>query len=172
MKKIIIILTVAFSCIAANAQDNLKGSWSITHSVMGTTINEVLTFDSVMSGNVENKLSIDLSVNMMGAKLEGEMEMSIKGTFEYKDGQLVIKWDRESIQQRTVKPIEYYYKGESVPDMKAEMEKVMAAVLDDLKKTALKDDIYESVTFKKGKLTLIERDEKGKKHSETYTFVN
>ena len=100
------------------------------------------------------------------------MELSVAGTFEYKEDQLFIKWDTESIQQRTIKPIEYYYKGESVPEMKAEMEKVMAAVLDDLKKIALGKNIYASVTFRKGKLILTERDEKGKKQSETYIFVN
>lgn len=171
-KIIIIILTAAITCIAANAQNNLKGSWANIHTVMGTTINEVLVFGSELSGNVEHKASIDLSSSMMGAKLEGEMEMSIKGIFEHKDGKLIIEWDTESLQLKTVKPLDCRYKGESVPEMKSELEKVMATVLEDIKKNSTKENIYESVTFKNGKLILTERDEKGKKHSETYEFVS
>ncbi|MCQ2165900.1 MAG: hypothetical protein MJY49_00520 [Bacteroidales bacterium] len=172
MKKIIILLTAAIICIASNAQDNFKGDWSFQKSVLGTTIKRVLSFDSELSGNVEDNMSIVLSSGMMGVKLVGEMEISLTGTFDYKDGQLIINWDTESFLSEVVKPVECYYKGKPVPEMKTEMEKVMTEILDKVKEEALGEERYESATFKKGKLTLTERDEKGKTTSYTYYFVN
>lgn len=172
MKRIIIILTAAIICIAANAQNSLKGSWSNTHSIMGITVTEMMTFDSELSGNIGHKASIDLSMNMMGVKISGEIELSMSGTFVFKDGRLAIKWNAESIQQKTIKPVECHYKGETFPEAREEMEKAMAKVVEEIKKSAFEGEVYDPVTFKKDKLTLTETDGNGKKHSETYSFVN
>lgn len=172
MKKILLIITSALICFIANSQNSLQGNWSNPHTAMGMTINETLSFSADVSGIVEKAVSVNLAASMMGAKISGEMQASMKGTFEYKDARLVIKWDKDSYQYKTVRPIEYSIKGKTDSQTTEELEKAMNAILDDLKNTAAKNDIYDSVTFKKGKLSLSGRDQAGKKHSETYTFLS
>ena len=52
-----------------------------------------------------------------------------------------------------------------------EFEKAMNESVANAKENFLEEQVFESVKLKKGKLTLTNTDEKGKKQSDTYTFV-
>ena len=168
MKKTIVILAAIFICVAATAQNDLKGNWSFSRSVMGVSITDLMSFDSDLSGNVEKQFNIDFDMDAMGLKMSGEIECSMKGTFELDDNRLTIKWDPETVTQKTLKPIECYYKGKPAPEeIKQKMEDMEKSITDSIK------DINEVTVFElkiqKNKLILSDRNGDGKKNSMTYT---
>lgn len=172
MKKVVIVLIAALVCFESFAQETLKGRWTnYSGKVMGMTITQALVFDAEQSGSVERIMTMTFAMNMLGVKVDGEMKMSTMGSFEFKDGQLFCHWDPESVRIVTTKPIVCTSNGEPVPDMNEEFEKAMNESVANAKENFLEEQVFESVKLKKGKLTLTNTDEKGKKQSDTYTFV-
>lgn len=171
MKKVVIVLVAALVCFESFAQETLKGHWTTSDKVMGMTITQALVFDAEQSGSVERIMTMTIAMNMLGVKIDGEMEMTTMGSFELKDGQLLIHWDPESLRLVTTKPIVCTSNGETIPDMNEEFEKSMNESMANAKENFLEEQVFESVKVKKGKLTLTHINEKGKKQSETYNFV-
>ena len=160
--------------VTAPAQNTLNGIWSYSETQMGIAVFDVMTFDSDFSGNVENKYNINIDINIMGIKMSGEIECSMKGSFKFQDGKLAIKWNPESVIQKTVKPLECVYKGKPAPkemeEKVGEIEKVITASFEEVKRNANGEKVYDA-NIRKNKLTLSRKDEDGKSQSVTYSFM-
>ena len=171
MKKILTLLSLAIISIGANAQNSLAGSWAMTEKVMFFSITQMMTFDSSLSGKVENKFSLIFNANFMGVKMSGEAETSISGVFELKGDRLTIKWG-DDVRQKIVKPIEISYKDEvAPPDIQKKMENLWDECAKAFKEMAGEEVIYDSAVIKNGKL-ILSRIEDGKKNNLTYKFVS
>ena len=129
MKKIITtaVLAILFS-MTSLAQTPLKGSWSISQSMMGTKITDILSFDNDIQGQATNKFVIDMKISTFGVKIIGSAEITIKGDFTSEGDKLTINWEQDSFEA-TQTPIELYVMGEKVEDDKEEYEDMMGDII-------------------------------------------
>lgn len=171
MKKFLTLLLVLIS-VSVSAQESLLGSWNISMDVMGTDVSHTLTFDNDTEGTVTELIYFGLDIKMLGAHMSGKMTATHKGHFELKNNVLTIKWMPDTVEYTILEKPKGTMKGKTEPELQKQAEKMF----DDIRKAIInenpEDDIYDSVTFKRGKLILKSKDKEGKTETETYTRVS
>lgn len=171
MKKIFTLLLVLVS-VSVGAQESLLGSWNISVDVLGTDVSSTLTFDNDTEGTVTELIYFGLDIKVLGAHMSGKMTATHKGHFDLKNNVLTIKWLPDTVEYTILEKPKGTMKGKTEPELQKQAEEMF----DDIRKAIInenpEDDIYDSVTFKRGKLILKSKDKAGNTEAETYTRVS
>jgi len=170
MKRILTTLAFIAISIVAFAQNDLKGTWKMTESMMGLTCVDVLEFNDNKSGVVSDNGKLDINMSMMGVNITGTIEARIKGDFTFDGEKIVIKWS-DDVETKVTKPLTATHKGEVVPDGAVSFKDFMDDFEKEMKAMAGTEDVYFGVQIKGDKLTVKSKDENGKTVTEKYTRI-
>ena len=173
MKKL--LTTAAFavlSSILSFAQLPLEGTWCMSQTFFGTTVADYMIFENNTGGKVTNKLVINMKMTVAGAKVTGDAEIALEGTFTAEGDKVTIKWDQDT-RKVTQKPMEVNYKGEKIDEDFSDCDEIFTELIQETEeeiKTADVDEFY-NVKVKNDKLFMTSKDEKGKAETDKFTRV-
>jgi len=173
MKKLFISSLLVLVSIISFAQDNLKGKWMESMSMLGLTVTETMNFYDNKSGKVVSDFVMDIKIGMLGVKVNGAAAGRLEGTFTYQGDKISIKWNPDSFKFDFTKPITAVYKGEVIDDPKlTDMAKDSFSDIEkDMRKSIEEGDEYFGVQIKGDKLILKSIGEDGKTETEKLTRV-
>lgn len=163
-----ILLTLLTLTVKAQAPASVAGKWSSCTTNMGVTSNNVMEFDGDTSGHCHLESHVTLAISAMGIEVSGESIITDEGTFEYKDGRLVLRWDAEKITCEFLKPIACTKGGKPDEKTRREVESIFDTTINRFREKAGTPVVYDPVEIKKGNLQITTRDEKGRKKTFTY----
>jgi len=183
MKKLILTLVMLAMAVCGYAQASLKGTWEQSQSMMGMSASETITYQDEKTGKVCDKAKMTINVGMMSARVKGEANCYLEGTFKYVGDKITIKWNPDSFKFDMTKPLTVTIKNEeSLPkEKKAELEKkkkemakefeeIITSLKEDMMKKLSEEEVLTDVKVSDKKLTY-KYIEDGKTQTDKYTRV-
>lgn len=173
MKKSIISLMLIVLSLSAVAQNSLKGTWmSSSKSEIGLTVWDSKTFSHNRAGDVEEKIIMEANVNLMGIKVTGAYEVTFRGTYKLDGKTLTINWDPESFVAENTEPLDVASPGMMAAMVQGQAMNIVKTMLSGIEEHLKETDVYTDVKFKKGKMTITGKDQRGANQRQTLTYVS